>query len=302
MTTRFLTFEYFLGCLVDPTWEVFKVIENKDHSEYKNLLIDLSSIESSNLEEFLEANKIEHMTQGTENVDQQNRIYYYINFLHRKAYSTRIEKLLYQSPRPAPYHKPNLASVEIDNHNLCIINQFNLDIFGIQKTNFVYNLCPILEQLNSSYWVFKAILNLAKKDKTILKVRLDPFIEIPSNNYHPVLYRMIVFGKPLDWKRILALRDDEFGQWFDEKSYNRYGITEYIWRPQKDEIHFTCEELPKSSFPGLKTSRYFHAIFNKKSGKVKHFDGALRLYSDEELIKRSKSHLNNSSVIKIGKG
>lgn len=301
MKSKFITFDYFIGCLIDPMWEVFRVLDDKEHPENRNLIKDLHSIDSAVLEEYHANNNIEHLILKSDNVDQQRRAYYYINYLHQNAFSARIEKLADTCARPSPYDKRNLIGVEIDKNNLCIINQFNLDNFGIQKDDYVYNLCPILEQTNSSYWVFKAIINLVKQDKTIVKVRLDPFIEIPSNNYHPILYRMIVYGKPLNWRRILKLRDDEFGQWFDEKPHNRYGITEYIWSPHKNEIHFTCEELPKISFERLKTSRYLHAIFNKKTGNIQHCDGALRLYTYEELITRSELHLRDPRVRKIGK-
>jgi hypothetical protein len=301
MKTRFTTFDYFISNYVDPTWHVFNVIDDKNHPEHSNLINDLESIENDIIEEFILDYDIDHLLDKSCDVEQQKRAYFYIHFLHQNSFLARIEMMLEPCTRPSPYDKPNLEEVEIDKHNLCILNQFNFDHFGIQKGDFVYKICPILDQSNSSYWMFKEIANLAKENKTIIKVRLDPFIEIPINDYHPVRYRMVLFGKPLKWKRILKLRNDEFGQWLDEKPSNRYGITDYIWSPRKDEVHFTCEELPKIGFEGTRASRYFHAIINKKSGKIKHCDGAIRFYSEDELIIRSKSHLRDPDVRKIGK-
>jgi len=301
MKPIFSSFNYFAGSLHDPLWEVFSVLDDNNHAEHEKLKVDLASIEIPLLESFLANNNIDHLINTSGDIDQQKRAYFYINYLHQNIYSTRIEKLLDTTERPSPYNKKNLLEIGIDKHNLCIINQFRLDNFCIQKDDFVYQICPILEQSNSSYWLFRQISYLASKEEIILKIRLDPFIEIAAQNYHPVLYKMIVFGKPLNWARLFSLREDEFGQWFDEKEYNRYGITDYLWSPIKNEIHFTCEELPKISYNGLKTSRYFHTIFNRKNGNIKHCDGAIRLYSDDELITRSKYHIKDPSIRKFGK-
>jgi len=301
MESKFLTFEYFAGYLINTESEIYSVIDNKDHSQNKDLRVDLYSIETSDLDHFLADYNIDHLINESRDYDLQKRVWFYINYIHLNQYKKRIEHLLDKNERPLPYRNKNLVDIEIDKNNLCILNQFDLINMGIQKGNLVYTFCPILEQSNSNYWLFRRILFMAKEEKTILKIRLDPFVEISANNYHPVLYKMVVFGKPLNWRRILTLREDEFGQWIDIKDKNRYGITDYIWSPQKNEIHFTCEELPKISHWGLKTSRYFHAIFNKKTGEINHCDGAIRLYQDDELILRSKYHLKDPFVRKTGK-
>jgi hypothetical protein len=144
-------------------------------------------------------------------------------------------------------------------------------------------------------------LDLAIEKNLDFKIRLDPFIEIPISNYHPIFYKMYVYGRHLDWKRLLSLRNDDFGQWLDEKEYNRAGTTDYIWSARKDSIHFTCEELPKTNFKGIKISRYFHAILDKKSGGIIHCDGAIRLYSKQELESRTNFHVKDPEVRKIGK-
>ena len=75
-----------------------------------------------------------------------------------------------------------------------------------------------------------------------------------------------------------------------------------MWgKPTAKEIHFTCEELPNKNEVHYRGSRYFHAIIDKKTGLVKHCDGAISIYSEDELEFRSKYHVRNSEVRKIGK-
>jgi len=56
--------------------------------------------------------------------------------------------------------------------------------------------------------------------------------------------KMLVYGRPLDWDRLRKLKE-EHGQYIDAKPYSEIGTTQYVWRPEENEIHFTCEELTK---------------------------------------------------------
>ena len=159
----------------------------------------------------------------------------------------------------------------------------------------------MLEQSNSSYWIFQALMKYTLQNGINFKIRLYPLIEVSEKDYNPIFYKMHVHSKSLDWDRLCTLKNDEFGQWFDEKEYNRIGFTDYVWSPMGTELHFTCEELPKLDYKGIKSSRYFHAIFNKQSGKINHCDGALRVYSDYELALRSNYHIKDPSVRKVAK-
>jgi hypothetical protein len=259
------------------------------------------SIDEIELNKFVGNQHIDHLINPSENKDIQRRAYFFVNNLHHLIHTERLRILLDVKERPDPYNNTNLQGLDIDKHKLALINQFDLNNFGLQRGDLVYTLCPILEQLNSSYWIFQSILKLARQEKINFKLRLDPFIEIPVNDYHPIFYKMFVHGRPLNWEKLLSLRNDDYGQWFDEKEYNRIGFTDYVWSPKKDELHFTCEELPKIDSIGLKNSRYFHAIINKKTGGIKHCDGAIRLFSDDDLKIRLKFHIKDSIVTKSGR-
>jgi len=212
-----------------------------------------------------------------------------------------IKKLLDTNPKPAPYDSKNLTGLDVDKNNLVSIHLFNLENNRLQWRNKVYTLCPMLEQSNSSYWIFQAILKFAIQDGVNFKIRLDPFIEVSETEYNPMFHKMLVHGKPLDWQKMSTLRNDDFGKWYNEKEYDKTGFTDYVWAPKNDEIHFTCEELPKLDFNEIRTSRYFHAIFNKGTGGIKHCDGAIRVYSEDELEFRSKKHVKDPEVRKAGK-
>lgn len=301
MTSRYLTFDYFSRSLLDPKFAVYEILDNENHPENKNLKIDFDSIDKKELEKYVQENHIDFFIGRNENKDAERRLFYFVHQLNKDIVSMRIEKLLDSCQRPSPYNSNNLQSIIIDKNNLTSIEVFNINNFGFEKDNWVYTLCPILEQSNSSYWIFLTILKFAKENKLNFKIRLDPFIEISIKDYNPMFYKMLVHGKQLDWQRLKNLRNDDFGQWFNEKEYNRIGFTDYVWSPKDNEVHFTCEELPKQDYKGLKISRYFHAIFQKSTGGIIHCDGAIRIYSDSELNNRLKFHVKSPEVRKVGK-
>lgn len=302
MQSKYLTFDYFSKCISDPMTEVYDVLDNVNHPEYEKLKSDLISIDKIDLEKHVVENNVDFfIDEREEDKDLERRIFYLAYMLRNDIARMRIMKLLDINDKPSPYNSSNLKGLIIDKNNLASVNQFNIDNYGFEKRNLVYTLCPILGQSNSSYWLFHAILKYTREKDINFRVRLDPFIEIPLIDYRPMFYKMLVHGKPLDWKRLSTLRNDEFGQWFDEKEYNRIGFTDYVWSPRDKKIHFTCEELPKSTFKGIKTSRYFHAIFNKETGGIGHCDGAIRVYSDDELNDRANYHVKDAKVRKAGK-
>ena len=301
MKSKYLTFDYFSKTLLDPMFEVFEVLDNGDHPENKKLKIDLDAIDKIDLEKYVKENHIDFYLDRLDNKDIGRRAFYFVHQIDKDIARIRIDKLIDSADRPDPYSFNNLQDLIIDKNHLAVIKQFKIDNFGFEKGKLVYTLCPILEQSNSSYWIFRTILKLAKENKLNFKIRLDPFIEIPLKDYHPMFYKMLVHGKRLDWHRLLSLRNDDFGQWFDEKEYNRTGFTDYVWSPKDKEIHFTCEELPKLNYKGLKISRYFHAIFKKDSGGIIHCDGAMRVYSDYEFKSRLNFHAKDPEVRKVGK-
>lgn len=295
---KFKTLKYFASDLVDPIWKVFEVLDNKTHPQYLDLISDIKSIDKDDLEKYTSDNHIDHLLGRYEDKEVGKRAYYIVFKLQKEIAKEKIIKLLEPCKKPDPYNSENLSQVNLDKNYLIATNQLNLTYHRFQFGSYVYELCPITGGSNSSYWISQSILFCIRKQGIVFKVRLDPFKEIPSEDYNPMMYKMYVHGKPLNWDKLLELRNEDFGQWFDEHKNN---FTDFVWTPTIDELSFTCEEFPSFSYDGFYTSRYFHAIFNKKTGGVKHCDGAIRVYDNIEKISRTTFHVRQAEVRKIGK-
>lgn len=294
---KFKTFDYFALNMTDPMWEVYEIIDNKSHNQYNNLISDLESVDSLDLEEFVREKHIDGFLDRQEKKDLGRRIYYIIYILQKEITKERIKNLIDSTDRPRPYNSKNLLTIKLDKNHLVATNQFDTNYSTFNYDKFVYEICPITGSSNSNYWISQAILKCIANSGVVFKVRLDPFREIQPEDYNPMMYKMCVHGTPLDWNKLLELRNEDFGQWFNEQNSR---FTDYVWTPKDDEIHFTCEEYPSFSYDGFNTSRYFHAIFNKKSGNIKHCDGAIRLYNDYEISARGNFHIRQPEVRKVG--
>lgn len=300
MTSEYRTFTHFSETLLDPFFEIYEILRNKEHARYQALLEDLNSLDQKKVETYISENRAQYDVHDGSNDPISKRAFYFLREIWRDIAQIRIQLLKTASNRPRPYDSVNLDSLEVDKSNLVSTKDFEIYKGGFKKDDLVYTLCPVIEQSNSSYWLSQAIVNVLFEAKILFRVRLDPFIEIPAMEFAPVQYRMHIHGKPLDWDRVSRLREDEFGSWLDEKDYNRIGTTDYVWSPKNHSVHYTCEELPKRDYSGLKASRYFHAIIDKRTGGISHCDGAIRLYDDDEIAFRYNSHVKNADVRKIG--
>ncbi|KUO64812.1 MAG: hypothetical protein APF83_14150 [Lutibacter sp. BRH_c52] len=295
---KYRTLGYFSQQLIDPMYEVFEVLDNNEHSEYENLMQDIKDINSKDLISFVHQHQIEHLLNKNNDIEIEKRSFYLIFHLQREITNSRIETLLQNNGLVNLFKSRKTSKLNCDKNYLIYTNQFDLKYHRFQIDDFVYELCPINGASNSNYWISRAILKCINETKVNFKVRLNPFIEIQSDKYFPIMYKMYVHGKPLNWKNLITLRNDDFGQWFNEWENN---FTDFVWSPKENEIHFTCEEYPSYSFNGITTSRYFHAIFNKVTGGIKHCDGAIRVYNDTEIDTRKNYHVRQPEVRKVGK-
>ena len=301
MKGKFKTLEHFKSCLLDPSFEIFEVLKNTSHYEYENLIDDLNSIDKTSLEKYVEENKNDFYLREFEDKDQGRRVYYFIALLRSEIAKERIIALCDKSTRPKPYDSENLRGIEIDTNNLVSVRRFKFYNDGYHYKDFVYSLTPIVTNaLNSSYWISRAITGFTEEKGLNFRIRLDPFIEKFKSEYKLMFQKMLVYGRPLDWERLKKLNQEEHGQWFNEKTYSEIGTTDFVWRPEENEIHFTCEELPKENCINYRGSRFFHAIFDKKTGNITHCDGANRFYTIDEIHKRIQFHVRNPEVRKIG--
>ncbi len=294
------TLNYFCSSLIDPFFEVFEILDNPKHIEYQNLSDDLLNLDKSELENYVTKHNVDRLLSRAENKDQQRRAWFLIDLLQKGIAEKRLS-ILVTKGRTLPYTSDNLKDIPIDQNNLISVKELSDSHFGLYRNEYFYQLTPSIIQSNSSYWTTIALFKLAAERKIDFKVRLDPFIEKHKDDYNPMVYRMWIYGRPLDWSRIKSLKTEEFGQWLDESQKKDVGLTDFVWRPDEKEVHFTCEELPSSEYVKYRGSRYFHAIFDKKTGNIIHCDGAIRVYDENELQTRNQFHVRNSDVRKIGK-
>lgn len=204
--------------------------------------------------------------------------------------------------RQKPYDQDDFVGIDVDDYGLISVSQLGYDHFSLYNKDYAYQLCPCLDQFNSSHWLGLLIMHETFKNGRDFKIRLDPLMREPAETFRPYMALMHLYGKKLDWDRIKLLQSEEFGQWLgDGLSTSSILTTDYVWRPEKYEVHFTCEEIPKPECISIRGSRYFHAIFDKRSGKITHCDGALRIYNQDEIELRQKFHVRQPEVRKIGK-
>jgi len=295
-----LSLPYFASSQVDVMFEIWDVFQNSAHPWHNHLKTDIENISNISLNAYIQERNIETMVDRFEDKALARRVYYLIDRIQKEIAKTILHEISSDSERQRPYSSLNLSSIEIDDHQLISTQSFK-GFPGIQINGYGYQLCPSTYGSNSMYWAGQALAEISSNIGHKFRVRLHPFIENPIKDYRPMMYRMMVYGKPLSWERLAVLKDDEFGQWTNENQNDDTQYTDFVWSPKKNnEVHFSCEEVPKLAVSDIRGSRYFHAIFDKQSGTIKHCDGAIRLYNQDSLEYRGRYHLKDSEVRKIG--
>lgn len=287
---------YFISNCKSPLFDFYEIYANNEHPLHENVLLILENIE---VEDYIKINArhdIDHfIRRDSVNINIERNLTYWIFKLHEYINIKYVNSLLNDVQNPFLDEK---LVPHLDKNGLISMNYFDLVTDGLVYNNKLFKMCPIIKEANSSYWIFE-YLKLLNKEIDV-RIRLDPFIILNPQTYLPFNYKMTLYGKKLNWDRIKNLMFDDFGSWKAEFESFSEDITDYVWATSKDEISFTCEELPKQINISYRGSRYFHAIFDKRTGNIKHCDGAIRLYTNEELIYRQQFHVRNPEVRKIG--
>lgn len=195
--------------------------------------------------------------------------------------------------RPLPYGHQQIVDVPVDKNWLINISDFKGFNCDFSRGDTVFHILPSLPQLNSMYWASGYLSKL--KRTSDVKIRLDPFMVCQASGYSSMAYKMLVYGIPLDWNDIGSLKEDRHMRWMpDNPERSDVAFTDAVWSLREDGVHFACEEVPKISCCCERGSRYFHSIYSPSSSCFLHADGAIRIYSHEELTQREKKHVRNS--------
>ena len=103
-----------------------------------------------------------------------------------------------------------------------------------------------------------------------------------------------MYGRPLNWGRVEALQEPEHGRWMPDLPRSRGEFTDYAWTPRDAEVHFVCEEIPDAESTATEAARYLHAVYAPTTRTIEHFDGAIRVYSHNEIQQRRALHVRNA--------
>lgn len=283
---------------MDAFFELPEIMDDTTHPQYENLQKDIANINGEELNKYVEKYKIDRFLDRFDNKHLAKCRFYLVDKIRHQLSADRLE-ILAHSNLSAPYTSTNLEGLTILENNLVASSNFTSFGNAFKYGDYVYHLSPCTHASNSSYWISEAIGELIFTKKIDFKIRLDPFVEKHIDEYSSMMYKMTVYGTKLDWEKILSLKEDDHGRWMSERQDTQW--TDYVWRPGKEEVHFTCEELPNLYEISHRGSRYFHAIFDKTTGLIKHCDGAIRIYNQHEYQERLNFHVRNAEVRKTGK-
>src|SRR6056297_2832288 len=128
-TVKFKTLNYFARNLIDPMFEVFEVLDNKEHPEHDNLMSDIKNIDTNDLDAFVEKYHIENFLGRHEDKELGKRAYFIIFNLQKEIANTRVKKLTDFDKIPEPYNSKNLSDIKYDKNFLISTDYFNLSYY-----------------------------------------------------------------------------------------------------------------------------------------------------------------------------
>jgi hypothetical protein len=225
------------------------------------------------------------------------RVWFTERLLIEEAARRRLRSLAEVTPpaKAMPYSADCLRDVSVDNEFMVRLADFEYNGSTLAANGFSFTVCPTNTAPNSTYWLLQSFYQQGVAEH--MSVRLDPFLWGPCDSFPQMMYKMLVYAKPLNWDGIAQLREQHHGQMRPDRVGDRSERTEFCWDPRNDGVHFTCEELPSKERIDFEGARYLHAIYNPGSGSITHFDGALRIYTPEQLEDRQKGHLRNAGKV-----
>jgi hypothetical protein len=229
-----------------------------------------------------------------EDQDRAARVWLAERLLAREIARGRLETIREDrlSSRPRPYDLSALEDVPVDDDHLVPLSAFSFNGATLVRNDVAFMVLPTTGSPNSTHWLLAAIYEQGLAERA--SVRLDPYLWGPSATYPSMFYRMWMYGQPLDWGRIHALQEAEHGRWMPESDRARERFTDYAWMPRGEEVHFVCEEVPDSGVISREAARYLHAIYSKRSQKIEHLDGAIRLYAEADFPERAALHARDA--------
>jgi hypothetical protein len=283
-----------------PGFVIEDVLESTASTVRESLMALLSRVSPACLEQLdYEAHQKARVLFRADDPEMRARLFVVSQEIMVAVQEARLTAASTIHPRQSqpPYQHPAISGISIDSEGLVPLSAFAIQGDGLEIDGHVFFMMSPIQANNANFWTLAAIQRLGLGDA--VRVRLDPLLHGPAERIGGRFYSMIVYGQQLDWDRIADLRKPEHGRWQPGSLSTRSQFTDYVWDPRGSEVHFVCEEVPLAYDIRERGSRYFHAVFDKQSGRLTHVDGAIRLYSDAEHGVRVTQHVRHAS--KIGK-
>lgn len=301
MEEKFSIIKYFATSGEDPFFELNHIFLNYDHPQRNNLIYYMSTIEGVEIEEILSSEDYALFGRQIDSISWEDnvKLSYCKNRITKEVNKLRIQAVIYETEYPPPpYDHPALSGIELDSNNMASLSRIIEKNRSDQLSDVIFQILPSLPNLNSMHWVMRHLFELEKKCD--VKVRLDPYMVIDKKRFRQMNYKMLVYGKPPDLKNMSSLKEVRHLRWMSDKyDSSDEKFTDALWYPWNDEIHFICEEIPKPDCVWFRGSRYFHSIYNCKKNKINHLDGAIRIYTNDEINTRVNCHVKD--IGKVGK-
>ena len=229
--------------------------------------------------------------------DREARIWAGAEILSHAIAVRRWEVLLEDSlsDRPPPYDDPALADLTPDDEHLVPLREFEFDGSRLVRNGHAFLMLSTTGAPHSTYWLLRSCYMQGLQEH--VRVRLDPFLHGPVDSFHAMDYRMLVYGRPLDWRRVDRLRHTEHGRWYPGARSHSSEFTDFAWTPRREEVHFLCEEVPAVRASISQAGRYFHAVYLPSKASIAHLDAAMRIYSNSEVVARHAKHVRHAGKV-----
>ncbi|MTG98814.1 hypothetical protein GJV76_11845 [Myroides sp. BIT-d1] len=154
---------------------------------------------------------------------------------------------------------------------------------------------------NYNTYFIDEFVRLSKKKEITLRIAIDPNLIGLSKTFKGTFEFDYWWGPKFD-NNISKLPNGVTRYECNEdfKFFSGVSGTEFWWKSDKDEKILEIEEIKENPSLGIDKNsygcRYIHSIYNTNKEEFIHFDGAIRLYTEEAILERW-----DTSISKIGK-
>ena len=279
-----------------PLYTLEKEAGNPDSPVYTEIDQFLASINAADVAKTLCDPDFRHLNSVT---DRSARIWIAWQALARAIAAYKLDVLRRDakcsSDRPRPYNHPALNDLELDKEHLLPLRHFDFDGTRLLRNGHAFLILSTTDAPNSTHWLIQACHSSDLREH--VRVRLDPLLHGSQRDFNPLRQFMWVYGRPLDWNRVARLQRTEHGRWWPDRDDGEVHFTDYAWKPRDSEIAFVCEEVPTLLGAPRRAGRYLHAVYRPSDATISHLDGAVRIYTTSEIIKRHDQHVRSAGKI-----